>query len=411
MSSIQVLLPLAVILVGAKLAELASQRAGLPGVFGTLVVGLALGPSLLGWITPNDTLRLVGEVGVILLMFLAGLETDTNEMRRVGTSALLAATGGVVLPFLGGMGLARLFGLDWAPSLFLGALLTATSVSISARVLQELGRLRTREGTTILGAAIIDDVLGLVVLSVVVGLTGGTDVVWPLVKMALFFVVALGGGRYLVPHLSNWLKNQPAREVGLAVVVGLALAYAWAAESLGGVAAITGAYLAGLIVGRTDIHSWVHEGAGSLGYGFFIPVFFVVIGLDVHAQHLTAAPMFILLLLSVAVMGKVLGCALGARMGGFTAVESLRVGVGMIARGEVALVVATLGLQAGLIDQTMFATSIVMALVTTLITPLLLKLAYAQRPELTPHNTAVQYPQVVRIGYLTPARRYGLGWR
>jgi len=406
-----VLLPLAIILVGAKLAGLVSQRAGLPGVFGKLLVGLALGPSLLGWIVPDDTLRLMAEVGVILLMFLAGLETDTREMRRVGVSALLAAVGGVVLPFLGGTVVARLFGLAWVPSLFVGTLLTATSVSISARVLQELGRLRTREGTTILGAAVIDDVLGLVVLSLVVGLAGGTDAVWPLVKMVLFLVVALAGGRYLVPQLSNWLKGHPAHEVGLAVVISLVLAYAWAAEELGGVAAITGAYLAGLLVGRTEIHTWVHEDVSAVGYGFFIPVFFVVIGLDVHAQHLAAAPIFTLLLLAVAVAGKVVGCGLGARAGGCTGEESVRVGVGMIARGEVALVVATLGLQAGVIDEALFATSIVMALATTLITPLLLKLAYARRPEPAISHSTTRYPQPVRIGYLTPARRYGLGWR
>lgn len=379
-SPVETLPLLAAILIGAKLAGRLSQRLGLPAVFGELLLGLALGPSLFGLIQPSEPLALLAEIGVILLMFRAGLETDLVQMRQVGLAATFIALGGVLLPFGGGFLLARAFGLAVLPALFVGAVLTATSVSISAEVLRELGQLRSRAGAAILGAAVIDDVLGVVVLSLVLGLAGEGDPLLAIGKMALFFPLAWLVGDKLLPWLVRLEHHAGGREAVLAIALGIVLLYAWAAETLGSVAAITGAYLLGIVVARhTDEEHVIHRGSAALGYAFVVPVFFVNIGLSANATTLSAAPLFTLLLLLLALLGKVLGCGLGALAGRFSGREALQVGVGMIARGEVALVMVAAGRAAGLVDDTLFSATIVMTLVTTLVTPPLLRLTFALR--------------------------------
>ncbi|HWQ14232.1 MAG TPA: cation:proton antiporter, partial [Roseiflexaceae bacterium] len=232
-SPVETLPLLAAILIGAKLAGRLSQRLGLPAVFGELLLGLALGPSLFGLIQPSEPLALLAEIGVILLMFRAGLETDLVQMRQVGLAATFIALGGVLLPFGGGFLLARAFGLAVLPALFVGAVLTATSVSISAEVLRELGQLRSRAGAAILGAAVIDDVLGVVVLSLVLGLAGEGDPLLAIGKMALFFPLAWLVGDKLLPWLVRLEHHAGGREAVLAIALGIVLLYAWAAETLG----------------------------------------------------------------------------------------------------------------------------------------------------------------------------------
>ena len=369
---------LAAILLGAKLAAAVSRRIGLPGVFGEILVGVVLGPSLLGWIQATAPVLAMAEIGALVLLFIAGMETDLVQVRQVGVPSSLAAAGGVVLPFAGGVALAQAFSMDIAASLFLGAILTATSVSISAQTLQELGKLRTREGTAILSAAIIDDVLGVIVLSLVVGLGGGgPDGMFSLVKMVLFFPAAILLGERLFPAVAGRFSLIEPKEARLAIALAMVLAYAWAAQQLGGMAAITGAYLAGVLMARTHARQETLDGVAALAYGFFVPVFFVGIGLQADIRGFLLSPVFAGLLLVIAVLGKVAGCFLGAWAGRFTAVESFRVGVGMISRGEVALVIAAIGLHSGVIDDTMFASTVAMALVTTVVTPPLLKGVYA----------------------------------
>jgi Kef-type K+ transport system membrane component KefB len=371
---------LAAILIGAKLAGRLSQRVGLPSVFGELLLGLALGPSLLNLIHTGETLMLLGQIGVILLMFRAGLETDLVQMRQVGGVATLAALGGVVLPFGGGYLLATAFGQSTLAALFVGAVLTATSVSISAEVLRELGQLRTRAGATILGAAVIDDVLGVLVLSVVLGLAGTGDPLMTFFKMALFFPIAWIIGDRLIPWLVKIEHHAGGQEAVLAIVLGLVLIFSWSAEALGSVAAITGAYLLGIVIARhTDEEHIVHHGSAALGYAFVVPVFFVNIGLEANIASLGSTPLFTLLLLLLALAGKVIGCGVGALVGKLSQRESIQVGVGMIARGEVALVMVAAGRQAGLVDDALFTATIVMTLVTTLVTPPLLRVAFASR--------------------------------
>jgi Kef-type K+ transport system membrane component KefB len=379
-SPVELLPMLAAILIGAKLAGRLSQRIGLPSVFGELVLGLVLGPSLLNLIRPNDPLALLAEVGVILLMFRAGLETDLVQMRQVGLAATIVALGGVLLPFGGGFALGRMFGLSDLPALFVGAVLTATSVSISAEVLRELGHLRGKVGATILGAAVIDDVLGVLVLSLVLGLAGKGDPLIAVGQMAVFFPVAWFIGDRLLPQLRKIEHLAGGQDTVLAILLGLVMLFAWAAEALGSVADITGAYLLGIVVARyTDEEHVVHHGSSALAYAFVVPVFFVNIGLEANVTTLGAAPLFTILMVLLAIAGKVVGCGVGALTMRMSPREALQIGIGMTARGEVALVMIAAGRAAGLVNDTLFTATIVMALVTTLITPPLLRLAFAQR--------------------------------
>jgi Kef-type K+ transport system membrane component KefB len=324
----------------------------------------------------------LAELGVVLLMFVAGMETELDEMRRVGAAAFWSAFGGVVLPFIGGLAVARAFGwpIIWEGA-FIGTILTATSVSISAQTLMEIGALRTKEGATILGAAVIDDVMGILILSIIVALAraaGGVDVmsvVFVIVKMIVFFVIAIAAGRYF-RTLTAWADGLGTSQPLLAIVVVTALLYAWAAEYLGGVAAITGSYVAGVLFARTPLKKKIDEGLAPLTYSVLVPVFFVSIGLQANGRDLGAHALFTVALLLVAIGAKVAGCAVGARALGFTTTESVRVGIGMISRGEVGLIVAGYGLSHGIIGADVFSASVIMVLGTTLVTPPLLRLVF-----------------------------------
>jgi Kef-type K+ transport system membrane component KefB len=374
-----ILLTIALVLVAAKLGGRAAQRLGLPVVFGKLLVGLALGPALLGVIEADETLSALGELGIILLMFIAGLETDLAQMRKVGLPAFLAACGGVALPMAGGIGLGLAFDLGLAEAFFLGTILTATSVGITAQTLSELGRLKSREGSAILAAAVIDDVLGIIVLSLVLGFSGGGDPVVPIIKITAFLPLALVLGSIAVPFVINRIMHLEEGETRIAIVLGIALAFAWAAEHWGGLAAITGAYLAGLLVARTAISDHATESITRIGDALFIPVFFVVVGLQMNASALQETPLFALLLVVVAIGTKVAGAMGGALVGGFSRQDATRVGYGMVSRGEVALVVAVVGFNEGLVSDATFSAAILMTLATTLASPLLLKWSYRER--------------------------------
>jgi Kef-type K+ transport system membrane component KefB len=400
---LQLLLLLAVVVSAAKLAGALANRVGQPAVFGEILIGLVLGPTvlnILGWpvfATPAEAsagstallpvLRDLSEIGVVLLMFVAGLETDIVGLRRVGKVALWSAFGGVVLPFVGGAAVAVAFGLPlYWQGIFVGAILTATSVSISAQTLIELGALRSREGSTILCAAVIDDVMGIIVLSVVVAgaraSAGGVDlsqIVIVAVRMAAFFVVAVMAGRWL-PHVFRWASALGVGQAVLAAAVVLAFLYAWTAEYLGGVAAITGAYIAGVLVAQTEFKTQVDAGIHPLTYSMFVPVFFIGIGLQANGRELGDRAAFAVVLVVVAIVTKAVGCGLFARLFGFTAKESVRVGVGMISRGEVGLIVAGYGLTNGLIDRNVFSASVIMVLVTTMVTPPMLRIVFPRRP-------------------------------
>jgi Kef-type K+ transport system membrane component KefB len=399
---LQLVLLLALIIAAAKVAGAAAKRIGQPAVFGEILIGLILGPTLLNilqWplfaVTEHGEagvgfLALIHDlagVGVLLLMFVAGLETDLVEMRRVGKVAFWSAFGGVALPMVGGAATAVAFGLPlvWE-GIFIGTILTATSVSISAQTLMELGALRSREGCTILGAAVIDDVMGIIVLSVVVAFAkaaGGQidllQIVFVAVRIAVFFVVAVMAGRLFTPFL-RWASKLEVSQGLLAAVLFVALIYSWAAEYFGAVAAITGSYVAGVLFAQTPFKKEIDDGVHPLTYSMFVPIFFISIGLQVNGRELGQQITFTLMLILVAIAAKAIGCGVSARACGFTNIESVRVGVGMISRGEVGLIVASYGLANGLIDQNVFSASVLMVLATTMVTPVLLRQTFPQQP-------------------------------
>jgi Kef-type K+ transport system membrane component KefB len=377
MSATNFLVLIACLLIAAKVAGWLCQRIGIPSVLGQLLIGTLAGPSLLGWIQPNDILNSFANLGVIMLMFIAGLETDMQQMRRVGRAAFISASMGVIVPFIAGTVFAYALGYTLPVCLFLGTLLTATSVSISAQTLKDLGKLTTKEGTTILGAAVIDDVLGLIVLSLILAFTLGQNPTWGILKMILYFPIAYIVGHYAFPVLSRWLPRLLALEVRIGLVLALVLLYAWSAQSLGNIAAITGAYIAGILVSRTDMKEWVHDGLSKIGYAFFIPIFFVYVGVEANFHQMGQISLLPLLgFVAIAIVTKIVGCGSGALLCRFGPKEALTVGVGMVSRGEVALITGIIGLQAGLLTSSLFSVVILITLVTTVVTPLLLKLVY-----------------------------------
>lgn len=395
---LQVLLLFAIIVVASKAAGALSKMIGQPAVLGELAVGLILGPSflnLLHWVpfTEHEILeplvKYLAELGVIFLMFLAGLETDLKEMKKVGLASFLGATGGVVLPFIAGVALSRwVGGYDWFESVFIGTILTATSVSISAQTLLEMGRLKSKEGMTILGAAVIDDVMGIILLSFVIALHGASGgeaaepIWWIIVKMVAYFGLAIWIGSSVVPRLLRWASRWEGTETGFAMAIVVGLLYAFSAEAFGKVAAITGSYLLGVMIAQHhELSHAVTEKLSTMAYGFFVPIFFVSIGLEADAiAAFVANPLLATLIVAAAVVTKILGSGLGVAAVGFSGTEAIRVGTGMVSRGEVALIVANIGLAAGVINNEIFSVMVVMTLFTTLVTPILLRFVFKGDP-------------------------------
>lgn len=381
------LLDLALILLSTKLLGLLTQRFQMPQVVGALLAGLILGPAGLNVLTETEFISQLSELGVIVLMFSAGMGTDINELKHSGKAGFCVALLGVLVPLV--MGAALAWGAAAAgliessgmlENVFIGTILTATSVSITVETLKEMGKLETKVGNTILAAALIDDVLGLVALTLVSSLAGGGEsIVWVLVKIAGFFVFAVVVG-YGANRLFCWmLKRQGGwashRNSVLAFVLCLVMAYC--AEEFFGVADITGAYAAGLAVACTPKGTYIQSKYNPLGYLLLTPVFFAAIGINVKLDGVSGGMLaFSALLLVISVLSKLLGCGLGARLCGFTDRESVQVGVGMVCRGEVALIVANRGLSMGVLSAAMMTPVVITVVGGTILTPILLKLVF-----------------------------------
>jgi Kef-type K+ transport system membrane component KefB len=388
---LQLLLALSIVIVSAKGGGWLSQQLGQPAVLGELLAGLLLGPSVIDLLhapvfsDPNVsiTLQRMADLGVICLMFVAGLEIELSELLQAGRVAMLAGVIGVGLPLIFGTVVALPFGYTGNAALFIGVILTATSVSISAQTLIELGKLRSREGVALLGAAVIDDVLVIVILSLFTALAEGTgglgEVLLVIVKMALYLIVAVAIGLWVLPKVADWVRRQSISEGLTALVLVSAMGLAWAAEEVGGLAAITGAFIAGIGLSRSAHREEIERGIRPITYGFLVPIFFVSIGLhaDTHAIGAAEIPVAIILVI-IAIASKVIGSGLGAYWSGFKRSEALRVGVGMVSRGEVGLIVATVGVNLNLIAESTFAIVVIIVLVTTLVTPLLLRWAFRE---------------------------------
>lgn len=403
---VTLLLLLAALIAATKAGGALAARFGQPNVFGEILTGLILGPTAVNLLhfpifaehSLHVAVKDMAEIGVILLMFLAGLETDLDRMKKVGFAALTGGIGGVLFPFAGGWWLASAFGYPLWESVFIGTVLTATSVSISVQTLVELRRLHGKEGTTILGAAVIDDIIGVLLLSFVVavaglggeaGVGGGNPALkvgLVVLRMVVFFAIAIGLGR-LFKSVMRWLAGEvEEHQPVFTFVVIVILLYSWGAEFLGGLAAITGAFTAGILLGETRYREMIEDRMKVFSYALFVPLFFASIGLEANARNIASSINFALLITLIAIVTKMFGAMLGVRMVGYSTRESLSFGIGMISRGEVALIMSAIGLQAGIINESIFSVMVLMTLVTTLITPVLLRWSF--RTRLFPRTSA-----------------------
>lgn len=394
-------LDIAIIILAAKGLGLLMRRIHVPQVVGEIIAGLLLGPNVLGLVDSSEFLTKMAELGVIMLMFVAGLETDLKELRSTGLMALLIAAAGVLVPLGGGFLLySCMYGFSPAgtdgffEAVFMGTIITATSVSITVEALREMGRLKGRVGTTILSAAIIDDVLGIILLTFVIGFKNPeVKPVSVLVNTVLFFAAAVVVG-FLLYLLFRWLDQKyPHRRRIPIFGFAVCLLFAFCAEKFFGIADITGAYVAGIIFCNIRDSSYIARKVDVSSYMIFSPIFFAGIGIKTQISGVTSQILvFSVLFVLVALVTKILGCGLAAKLCRFSNRDALRIGVGMMTRGEVALIVAQKGMDVGLVPPVFFTAVILLIIVSSIVTPVLLKLLYRGVPPEEPTDAAQPAP-------------------
>lgn len=419
MESYRYLFDIALILLGTKFLGLLTQKLHMPQVVGALVAGLVLGPACFGIIHESSFLSALSEMGVIVIMFTAGMTTDIRELKNAGKAGLPVAIIGVLVP----LGLGTLLGFLFAPPgagmekllqhIFIGTILTATSVSITVETLKELGKLNTKVGNTILAAALIDDVLGLIVLTIVTSLSGSaeTNILWVLAKILLFFVfVALAaffGIKFLTWYENRYKKNLHRFPL---LAFALCLLMAFIAEEIFGVADIIGAFSAGLIIANTPRGAYIESKFEPLSFLLLTPIFFAGIGIKVVLPQMTMEIIiFTVALVVVAVVSKLIGCGVGAKMCGFTNRQSLQVGLGMVCRGEVALIVANKGAALGLMPEKYFGPIIIMVVLCTVLTPIFLKVVFKKKKKLPAEPELILESSALVDRYEMPERLEEMG--
>jgi Kef-type K+ transport system membrane component KefB len=392
------LIALAIVIFAAKTGGYLSTRLGQPSVLGELLVGVILGPTILNMVFSwplfhepellGEALTLMAELGVIMLMLLAGLELHLSELLSSSRVSALSGTLGVLVPLGLGYGTSILFGVPANEGLFIALTLSATSVSISAQTLMELGVIRTRVGLGLLGAAVFDDILVILLLSAGFAFISGSGseglggVGLTVLGMVAYLVVAVLIGLFLLPRLVIWSERLPISQGIVAFTLIVTLLFAWAAEVIGSMAAITGAFLVGLFLARTPFRERIERGVSTMAYGFFVPIFFVNIGLAVNMRDVgSSALLFALVITVVAILSKIIGSGLGSLIGGFKRREALQLGIGMVSRGEVGLIVATFALSEGLLSSENFSIVVFMIIVATVLTPPMLRAAFSQPVE------------------------------
>jgi len=411
--AIQLALLIAILLPAGKIVAALLTRFGIPAILGELLVGVIAGPGCFDMLhmhafsgsDAGSAFLLIAQIGGLVLMFIAGLETDIDRMREAGVTAFLVALSGVIWPFFLGAGAAHTLGLSWSTSCFLGGALTATSVSISARTLMDAGRMTSPEASVILGAAVIDDVMGLFVLAFLAASCSTTTSsfgvapalsAWlqghsafgsshPLmVQMTLlavcvsaFFVIAYAAAHYGADPFMRLARKLDVNEAVTSCVLALVLLYAVSAEWLGSVAGITGAYLLGYVFASAKLKPLIERTFHSIGHGFLVPLFFVSIGLSSNFRALGGHWLLLSVIFAVAVVSKLVGCGSAALVMGMGKVRSFRVGCGMISRGEVGLIVTAMGASTGIFRESEVAVMVTVVLLTTLITPLIMRGAFS----------------------------------
>jgi Kef-type K+ transport system membrane component KefB len=439
--ALQLALLVAILLPAGKFAASLCTRFGIPAILGELLVGVLLGPGAVNLLhlhifdggLATGALMLLAQVGAMVLMFMAGVETDIDRMREASVTAFLVALSGVVWPLFLGAGVGHLFGLSWTTSCFLGGALTATSVSISARTLMDAGKMSSPEATVILGAAVIDDVMGLFVLAFLAASSTSSHgesfgvaaavAAWlqqrlafaaghPLavqmmiisVCVTIFFVVGYRAARRWLDPLMRQLRRLSANEAVPSCVLALVLVYAIGAEWLGSVAGITGAYLLGYVFAGSEFKADVERSFYAIGHGLLIPLFFVSIGLSSDYRALSGHWGLMFVVLVVAVIGKLIGCGLAALCSGMDWVRSLRVGCGMVSRGEVGLIVTAMGASTGIFGKSEVAVMVAVVLLTTLLTPLVLRGTYLLKSRQDAEEGLESVEPTSEPGELTAAR-------
>ncbi len=411
-ATLQLALLIAILLPASKIVASICSRFGIPAILGELMVGVIAGPGCFNMLhmrmfsgTPAaDAFLLLAQVGGLVLMFIAGLETDIDRMREASATAFLVALSGVIWPFFLGAGVAHMLGLPWSSAWFLGGALTATSVSISARTLMDAGRMTTPEASVILGAAVIDDVMGLFVLAFLAASCSSNVSAFGLapmlsdflqhhwlwaaahplvVQMSLiaacvtgFFVVAYGAAQRWSDPLMRLFRKLDANEAVTSCVLAMVLIYAVSAEWLGSVAGITGAYLLGYVFAGAKLKTLIERTFHAIGHGLLIPLFFVSIGLSSNFRALGGHWLLLGAIFVVAVVSKLFGCGMAALGMGMGPVPSFRVGCGMISRGEVGLIVTAMGASTGIFKEPEVAVMVTVVLLTTLITPIIMRGAF-----------------------------------
>lgn len=377
---------LCLILVATTLAGHLSARLGMPAVIGQLIIGILLGPALLGWVTPNENVHLFSEIGVIILMFSAGLESDLSLLKKYLKPSFAVAIMGVIVPVLCIYAFCLAIGVSQMESMFISVIFAATSVSISVAVLKELNVLDGKAGATILGAAVVDDILAVIILSVMVSLMGtasgsGTsqnNLTFTLISQVAFFVAVFVIVKFLTPFLAAIAKRLfvPGGPTIVAVVLCFSMAYA--ADALG-LSSVVGAFFAGIAIAQTEFKHEVDASIQPIGYAIFIPVFFVSIGLNMTLIGFIKDWWLIILLTIIAILTKLIGAGLGAKMMRFDNDDAYIVGAGMISRGEMALIIAQIGYEAKLMSSTYYSAIIATIILTTVIAPFILQHAYHRK--------------------------------
>ena len=390
MDKLEILRSIAIIIITAKGFGLIARRLKAPQVVGEIIAGLILGPSLLKWVEPSDFISGVAEIGVILLMFSAGLETNLTQLKKTGAKATLIACSGVFVPLIGGTLLYFCF-YDFAPvgseeffkAVFIGTILTATSVSITVQALKELGKLTDEVGTTIMSAAIIDDVIGILVLTIVISFRDPSSKIGDVVLRTVgFFILAIIFGLILY-KIMEWVDNRYPHTQRIPIIgLALALALSYIADRFFGIADITGAYVAGIILSSLKDSKYIDRKMDVNSYMIFGPVLFVSIGLQTDLKSLDMSILlFSIGFVLVGLLSKIVGCGLMSRLCGYKGIDTLKIGVGMMTRGEVALIVSKKGLEVGMIDSKYFTSVILLIIVSSILTPVMLKLLYSNKTE------------------------------
>ncbi|WP_310603902.1 cation:proton antiporter [Anaerosporobacter sp.] len=384
------LLDIALILLSTKILGIATKRFHLPQVVGALLAGIVLGPAALNILKETNFLVQLSEIGVIVLMFSAGLEADLHELKKTGKASFIIAMFGVLVPLAGGIGVGYIFNKEsiiandasasiLLQNIFIGIILTATSVSITVEALKEMKKINTAAGNAILGAAIIDDILGIVALTVITSVTDSSvNIVVVLLKIVAFFVCSLIAG-LIFYKLMNFLNNRYHRDMRRFIILAFTfcLLMSYCAEEFFGVADITGAFIAGLIISNTERTKYIANRFEVVSYAFLSPIFFASIGLKIVLPKMSMGiVMFAVVLTIVAVITKIVGCGLGSKFCGYSNRESMQIGVGMVSRGEVALIVASKGQALGLMSSSILGPIIIVVVITTVISPILLKMAF-----------------------------------